>query len=507
VRDGRRRLVRVTESTEFAVSAVPAADLRDYIWRSRYRLADGCHEDASRDGTSHRVANALAAAERAGERAAWATRFHELLASEAFLPGGRIIAGAGSGRRVTLFNCFVMGPVEDSMRGILRSLRESVLTMQQGGGVGIDFSTLRPRGTPARHTGGIASGPVSFMALWDSACQTLLSTGPRRGAMMATLRCDHPDIEEFVDAKRETEVLANFNLSVLVSDAFTASAHLDRDALADATAIATRMLDDVIDVSRFPLPQLAAQARGSRRIGIGITGLADALLMLGIRYGSDAACKEAAETMRGICHAAYRASVELARERGSFPFLDRARYLQAPFFAALPRAVRDAIAVSGIRNSHLTAIAPAGSISLLAGGVSSGIEPVFAARYRRVVREAGNGTRTLEVEDPAVTAWRDRGGAGLPPGFVDTTGVSSAEQLAMQAALQQYVDSAISKTVTVPSDTAFEEFSSIYQQAHRLGLKGCTAYRPGIPRGSVLQPAAGHAAGPHCCDKHLAQRP
>jgi ribonucleoside-diphosphate reductase alpha chain len=292
-----------------------------------------------------------------------------------------------------------------------------------------------------------------------------------------------------------------------VRDPFTASAHLDRDALADATAIATRMLDDVIDVSRFPLPQLAAQARGSRRIGIGITGLADALLMLGIRYGSDAACKEAAETMRGICHAAYRASVELARERGSFPFLDRARYLQAPFFAALPRAVRDAIAVSGIRNSHLTAIAPAGSISLLAGGVSSGIEPVFAARYRRVVREAGNGTRTLEVEDPAVTAWRDRGGAGLPPGFVDTTGVSSAEQLAMQAALQQYVDSAISKTVTVPYVTAFEEFSSIYQQAHRLGLKGCTAYRPGIPRGSVLQPAAGHAAGPHCCDKHLAQRP
>jgi len=571
------------------------AALRDHVWRTAYRLDEDGHAERDVDATWQRVAHALAQAEPARERARRAARFHDLLASGAFLPGGRIIAGAGRRGRVTLFNCFVMGAIEDSLDGILTALREGAVTMQQGGGVGFDFSTLRPRGTPARDTGGRASGPVSFMAIWDATCRTLLETGRRRGAMMATLRCNHPDIEEFVDAKRAPGALTGFNLSVLISDAFMRAvandapwrlsfpasgsdtarsvparalwerilraawesaepgvlfvdrinarnnlhwrerisatnpcgelplpaygacnlgslnlvhfvrepfgerAHVDHDALGRAAATATRMLDDVIDVSRFPLPAQAAQARSSRRIGLGVTGLADALLMLGLRYGSAASCRAAGEAMRVICHAAYRASVALARERGTFAFLERAPYLAAPFVAALPGDLRAEIERDGIRNSHLTAIAPAGTISLLAGGVSSGIEPVFAARWRRRMRTADGGIEELELEDPAVAAWRARGGEDLPPGFVDAAGVGAAEQLAVQAALQPHVDSAISKTVTVPAGCSFEEFRSVYDRAWALGLKGCTAYRPGTARGAVLEPLATPGDGPHCC--------
>ena len=571
------------------------AALRDHVWRSAYRLHDGARAEPDIDATWHRVAHALAQAEPADQRARQAARFHALLASGAFLPGGRIIAGAGSASRVTLFNCFVMGPIEDSLDGILAALREGAITMQQGGGVGFDFSTLRPRGSPAADTGGRASGPVSFMAIWDTTCRTLLETSRRRGAMMATLRCDHPDIEAFVDAKRTPGALTSFNLSVLVSDAFmhavaddapwrlafpaagdgavrtvraralwtrilraaweTAEpgvlfvdrinernnlgwrerisatnpcgelplppygacnlgslnlvhfvrepfgdgARIDHDALADAAVLATRMLDDVIDVSRFPLPAQAAQARSSRRIGLGVTGLADALIMLGLRYGSAASVRAAEEIMRVVCHAAYGASVDLARERGTFPHLEPGPYLRAPFVAALPQQLRDAIARHGIRNSHLTAIAPAGSISLLAGGVSSGIEPVFAAHWRRRMRNADGTLEVLELEDPAVAAWRARGGEGLPPGFVDAPRVSAKEQLAVQAAMQAHVDSAISKTVTLPADCSFENFRSVYGRAWRLGLKGCTAYRPGTARGAVLEPLAESGDGPLCC--------
>jgi ribonucleoside-diphosphate reductase alpha chain len=579
--------------------SVTAEALRELVWRSKYRLEENGTTDTDLEATWQRVATALAAAESASGRAAWARRFQRLLAGGAFLPGGRIIAGAGSTRRVTLFNCFVMGTIEDSVDGILGALREGALTMQQGGGVGFDFSTLRPRGHPALETGGEASGPVSFMAIWDTTCRTLLATGRRRGAMMATLRCDHPDIEDFVDAKRAPGALTHFNLSVLVSDAFMRAvaadaawplafparatgapqgavrsvrakalwqrilraaydsaepgvlfidrinarnnlgwrerisatnpcgeiplppygacnlgslnltqfvrnafcddACLDHDGLADAAAVATRMLDDVIDISRFPLPAQAIEARGSRRIGLGITGLADALVMLGLRYGTEASCRAARDAMRTVCHAAYEASVALARERGPFPFLEREPYLRAPFVTALPAPLRDAITRDGIRNSHLTAIAPAGTISLLAGGVSSGIEPVFHARYRRTLREAHGATRELELEDPVLVAWRTRGGSGLPPGFVDAAGVSADEQLAMQAAVQEHVDNAISKTVTVPAATSFEAFRSVYEHAYRLGLKGCTVYRPGTIRGAVMQPPADRPDGPHCC--------
>ncbi len=494
---------RVVQTTQFENA------LARSIWSQRYRFvpASGSAE-ASIDATFDRVARALAAAEPR-DRGHWAGRFREVLDDFRFLPGGRILAGAGTARRVTLFNCFVMGTVEDSLDGIFAALRESALTMQQGGGIGIDFSTLRPRAAPADATGGIASGPVSFMDLWNQMSDTVTGVGPRRGAMMGTLSCEHPDVADFIDAKRRAGRLTHFNLSVLVSDAFmravevdadwtlafaragverrvgaralwdaivdsayasaepgvlfidriraednlayaetisatnpcgeiplppygacdlgsinltrfvrapfTAEAALDLDALAATAGVATRMLDNVYEVSRFPLPQQETAARGSRRLGLGITGLADALAMLGLDYAAPAARSAAAEAMRTICESAYLASIELARERGSFERFDRERYLAAPFVARLPAHVRAAIARHGIRNSHLTAIAPAGTISLLAGNVSSGLEPVFALEYARDVRQPDGSTAPLPWRrTPSPGSVRFAAGEALP---------------------------------------------------------------------------------------------
>ena len=594
--------------------------LSEHVWQSKYRLRAPGGGDAAIEDTWQRVARALAEVE-GGAAAHWRREFLGALADFRFLPGGRILAGAGSGRRVTLFNCFVMGPVPDSLEGILDALKEGALTMQQGGGVGYDFSTLRPHGTHAASAGTIASGPVSFMRIWDSTCATLLSTGARRGAMMATLRCDHPDIERFVDAKRDARELRHFNVSVLVTDAFmqavehdepwplvfpsasldvdagaspaeevvrewpgsagavpcrvlarvrarelwarimhaaydcaepgvlfvdrinetnnlryrerisatnpcgeiplppygacnlgsvnltrfvlepfTARARIDGAALAATVATATRMLDDVIDCSRFPLAPQAEQARGARRVGLGITGLADCLLMLGLDYDGDAGRERAAGIMRDICHTAYRTSSELAEEKGSFPFYVRERYLDAPFVAALPAEIRDGIARRGMRNSHLTAIAPAGTISLLANAVSNGIEPIYAARHRRAVLQGDGTRRTFEVEDYACAAWRRlHGDDGLPPAFADAETISPRAHLAMQAALQPFVDNAISKTVNVPGNLGFDAFESLYREAYALGLKGCTAFRPNPVTGAVLSVDQSAEASSHCC--------
>lgn len=586
------------------------------IWETRYR-APG--ESAIGDSW-RRVAAALASVEP-HQQDHWQRAFLELLQGFKFLPGGRILAGAGLDREVTLFNCFVMGPVPDDMAGIFDALKQGALTMQQGGGVGYDFSTLRPAGAHGDRVGGMASGPVSFMGIWDSMCATLLSTAARRGAMMGTLRCDHPDIAAFIDAKRDPHVLRNFNLSVLVSDAFMQAVADDTDwplvfpaaqlgaadqarhperverrwsgedgpvscvvwrrmparelwqrmlranydtaepgvlfidrindqnnlgyrewisatnpcgeiplpaygacdlgslnltafvgdpfgerpgfdlaALGAAAGTATRMLDNVIELSRFPLPEQAAQARGSRRVGLGITGLADALAMLGSRYDSAEARTQAAEAMRAICHGAYAASVELAREKGAFPFFEPDAYLARPFIRHLPEDIQAGIRRWGIRNSHLTAIAPAGTISLLANNISSGIEPIFQYRYRRQVRQV-QGSCSHEVIDYAAHRWeRMAPGKALPAGFVDALQVTPADHLAMQAALQPYVDSAISKTVNVPEGIDFGAFEGVFQQAFELGLKGCTTFRPNPVTGSILTAASASAeAGVHCC--------
>ena len=556
--------------------------LSRFVWETRYRDADARPAEADITDTWRRVATAIASVE--SDATARQREFLGILSGFRFLPAGRILAGAGSARHVTLFSCFVMGAIEDSIGGIFDALKEGAVTMQRGGGIGYDFSTLRPRGGRAQATGMTASGPVSFLGMWDAMCTTMLSTGVRRGAMMATLRCDHPDVVEFIDAKREPGALRNFNLSVLVSDAFmravdddapwrlvfpappavaivektisarqlwerlcasahaaaepgvlfidrinawnnlgycetlsatnpcgeeplppygacnlgsinlaafvrepfTAGAALDDAAIAATAASAVRFLDDVIDISHFPLPQQRAQAHRARRIGLGMTGLADALAMLGLRYDSEAARQAATRAMRTIRDAAYRASVELAIERGSFPAFVADSYLERPFIRALPEDIQSAIRSHGIRNSHLTALAPAGSISLLAGNVSSGIEPIFQLEGTRRVIGARGEPQSLAAQDHAWAAWQARrAGARPPDSFVTARDVSARDQLAMQAALQPFVDSAISKTVALPDDFPASGVPELFRTAYRLGLKGCTIH-PARARAGVM---------------------
>jgi ribonucleoside-diphosphate reductase alpha chain len=295
--------------------------------------------------------------------------------------------------------------------------------------------------------------------------------------------------------------LGSLNLVRFVRSPFAPDARIDFDGLTNATQIAVRFLDNVIDASRFPLPQQAESAHGSRRIGLGITGLADALVMLGLTYGSDRSVALAGEIMRCICHAAYRASVALARAKTPFPHFARDKYLQGPFIRNLPDDIRNGIGTHGIRNSHLLAIAPTGSISLLAGNVSSGMEPIFAASYtRKVLAEDGTPTE-FALTDYVLGLWRTMTGAtsGRPEGFVTAGEVPVRAQLDMQAALQPFVDNSISKTVIVPEDYPFDAFRQVYDLAHDMGLKGCTAFRPNPVTGMVMSEAAAGNEAPHCC--------
>jgi ribonucleoside-diphosphate reductase alpha chain len=554
------------------------------IWETKYRFEPpGADAERSIDETWARVAAAAAAAERPASRKAWQKRFFDALAGFAFIPAGRVLAGAGTGRAVTLFNCFVMGEIGDDMGSIFAQVREAALTLQQGGGIGHDFSTLRPRGALVHGVGADASGPVSFMEVWDAMCKTIMSAGSRRGAMMGTLRCDHPDIEAFIEAKADPQKLRNFNLSVLATDAFmqavkadaewpltfggevfrnisarglwhkimrsaydyaepgvifidrtnalnnlnycekisstnpcgeqplppygacllgsinlaalveepfTPSAKLNRARLEALVPIAVRLLDNIIDVSRYPLAAQEQEAKAKRRIGLGVTGLADALILCGKHYGTEEGRELASGWMEKIAHAAYAASVELAKEKGAFPLFDAAEFLKQPFPSSLPKALQEAIAKHGIRNGVLTSIAPTGTISLLAGNVSSGIEPIFDLEYRRRIL-APDGTPTFrQVEDYAVRLFREKHAeAPFTDAFVTAHQLSPQQHVAMQAALQRYVDASISKTVNCPESMPFEEFEALYLDAYRLGLKGCTAYRPNPVTGEVLSPA------------------
>ncbi|MEN6586441.1 MAG: adenosylcobalamin-dependent ribonucleoside-diphosphate reductase [Sulfuricella sp.] len=589
------------------------------VWEEKYRYrADGVIHDAAIEDTWRRVGHALAAVEKPQHIEHWEEQFYALLQDFKFLPGGRILAGAGTRHHITLFNCFVMGAIEDSIAGIFEALKESALTMQQGGGIGLDFSTLRPQGVTARGVGVAASGPLSFMHIWDSMCATILSTGARRGAMMATLRCDHPDIEAFAEAKRDPHALRHFNLSVLVSDdlmdavardaewpllfplgqdeevsgeivvrrwsgmatpqpcrvvrkvgaralwqkitaaaydcaepgvifidrvnrsnnlwycehisatnpcgeiplpaygacdlgalnltrfvrePFSSRAAPDLDGIGAAASIATRMLDNVYEASGFPLHNQAEAARATRRLGLGLTGLADALIMLGIPYGSAESFRLAGEIMGRIAHAAYRASIALAREKGTFPLFDREKYLQGEFVRSLPEDIRQGIGRHGIRNSHLTAIAPTGTISLLAGNVSSGLEPVYDWRYQRSVRAADGRLSAFETRDYAYALYRSLHGeqAPLTPVFVTAAELPPAAHLGMQAALQAHVDNAISKTVNVAEELSYSDFSGLYRQAYERGLKGCTVFRPNAVTGQVLTASDEHLPDRQCC--------
>ena len=282
---------------------------------------------------------------------------------------------------------------------------------------------------------------------------------------------------------------------------FTADARVDFESLAETTQAAVRLLDNVIDASRFPLPQQTDNARGSRRIGLGITGLADALVMLGLDYGNDDARALAAALMRTICHAAYRASIQLAQEKGSFAYYERDSYLQGAFIRALPEEIRADIASHGVRNSHLIAIAPTGTISLLAGNLSSGVEPIFSASYTRKVLAEDGVAKEFVLTDYALELWHSLRGAraGTPKGFVTATELPLRAHLDMQAALQPFVDNAISKTINVPANYPFEDFKRIYDQAYDMGLKGCTTFRPNPVTGAVLSEQRAGAEAPHCC--------
>ena len=291
--------------------------------------------------------------------------------------------------------------------------------------------------------------------------------------------------------------LGSINVAAYVREPFTEGAHLDIEGIEDTAAIAVRMLDNVVSLSGFPLQKQREQAQGSRRIGIGLTGLADALAMLGLHYTHADARTLAGEVMRRICYTAYRTSAALAREKGPFPFFDAGPYLDGRFIAALPADIRDAVARDGIRNSHLTAIAPAGTISLLANNVSSGLEPVFDFNYRRRVLGEDGAYAEYEVEDFACALWRSlHPRTPLPETFVNAAGVAPEEHLAMQGALQPYVDNSISKTINVPEQFGFEQFRGIYERAHAMGLKGCTTFRPNRITGAVL--SAAPVAQP-CC--------
>jgi ribonucleoside-diphosphate reductase alpha chain len=565
-------------------------------------------DERTLDDVRRRVAHALAAIEAPAERAKWEQRFFEVQ-QRGFIPAGRINSAAGTELSATLINCFVqpvgdsIAQIEDGYPGIYTALTEAAETMRRGGGVGYDFSRIRPSGAWVGSTQSSASGPVSYMRVFDRSCETVESAGARRGAQMGVLRCDHPDIEEFIHAKDSGD-LKNFNISVGVTDAFMraveadaeielthratpsqaqvsagayqradglwvyrklraralwdlimrstydhaepgvlfldrinadnnlgycesisttnpcgeqplpsygccclgsialtnfvvdpfeASARFDSVAFVEVVKVAVRMLDDVLDVTVWPLPQQAEEARHKRRIGLGFTGLGDALVMLNLRYDTSQAramARRIAETMRD---AAYDASVDLALERGAFPLFNADLYLSGGRFASrLPAPLRERIRAHGIRNSHLLSIAPTGTISLaFADNASNGIEPAFSWDYRRKKRMADGTFKEYAVEDHAWRLYRHLRGesAPLPESFVTALEMSAESHSAMVAAVAPYIDTAISKTVNVPADYPYADFQGLYLSAWKAGLKGLATYRPNAVLGSVLSTA------------------
>jgi ribonucleoside-diphosphate reductase alpha chain len=808
------------------MSNVFRTPIAEQMWDMKYRYKDyaGTPIDLTVQDTWTRIAEDLASCEV--DSVGWAKKFYEALESFKFIPAGRINAGAGTGdRKVTLFNCFVMGTLEDSLSGIYDGLKDAVLTMQQGGGIGYDFSTLRPKGAEVKGVASDSSGPLTFMDVWDSSCRTIMSAGVRRGAMMATMRVDHPDVEDFIAAKRDPLRLRMFNMSVLITDKFMAAVkanekfdlvfdgkvyktinakslwdkimsatynyaepgvifidrinemnnlnycetiactnpclhpdsvietvdgrvkikdikeptkvytmkkdgslgiskssaswvskkgadtlkikvnsgkevictpdhkiyvdgtgwvqakdlkvgdqlvhlcrarrgvaysgiklttehnrayrmehrfiaegayedtleythdvhHIDGDtynncldnlevmchkdhatltrlsvpndhmvsgyndkgdwrfistdasnkgkksvvpmpehlksnlknktsaavcsieigpntdvydisvegthnfiadflvvhncgeqplppygacllgsinlvallddfdykinerSLQTTVSMAVRMMDNVVDVSKFPLPQQEEEAKAKRRIGLGVTGLADALALVGIAYGSDEAVEWTDKIMKMVSVAAYQASIDLAKEKGSFPLFDANKFLATKNMRGMPKHIRAQIREHGIRNALLTSIAPTGTISLYAGNVSSGIEPIFALGYERKVMQKDGSKITEVVEDYGVTKWkRDNVGVPLPKSFVTAQTLTPNAHVRMQAAAQRWVDSSISKTINCPEDIDFDSFKQVYMDAYDTGCKGCTTYRPNDVTGSVL---------------------
>ena len=551
------------------------------IWASKYRYqSQGRIVDVTVEDTWNRVATGLSQIEAAADQSRVKAQFYDAMAGFKLIPAGRILAGCGTSRNVTLSNTFVMRTIPDSVAGIMDTIKDAALTMQMGGGIGFDFSTLRPEGEFVAGLDCPAAGPLAAMDICDAVCRMLV-TGMGRGAMMATLRCDHPDIESFVMAKAQRTRLRNFNLSVMITDRFMAAVHKGEDwdlvwngrivrqvratdlwnrimaqtyaaaepgvlfidwinaanplnyletiaatnscaeqplppngtcplasinlsrlvsapftpearfdlgELRRLSGVAVRLLDNTIDASRYALAEQARQAQAQRRIGVGVTGVADAITMLGARYGSSKAVFLIGSWMQTIQNEAYRASALLAAERGPFPMYIEARHLAQPSVRALDADVRAEVDRHGLRNGTLTTIAPTGTISMFAGNVSSGIEPIFSTSYLRAITNP-DGTKSLDrVIDYAV--WRHDAifgsGLPLPEAFVTASDLTPSDHIRMQAAAQKWVDSGISKTVNCPEDIAFDAFKDIYLEAYEAGCKGCTTYRPNAITGSVL---------------------
>lgn len=573
----------------------------EQIYEQKYRFKTdrkGFDSDGDVVDTWSRIASACSEVPRLHnnleERQALEQRFFNALYNFKLLPAGRIQAGAGTARNVTLFNCFVMGTVPDSLNGIFDMLKEAALTMQQGGGIGYDFSTLRPKGASVKGVESFSSGPLSFMDVWDAMCLTIMSAGSRRGAMMATMRCDHPDIMDFITAKQDKARLRNFNVSVLITDEFmeakdansdwdlmfngkvyetikardlwdailqntydfaepgvifidrinkennlwnqeviaatnpcgeqplppygacllgsinlakfvlrpfTPEAEVNLNGLEETVRTGVRLLDSVIDTSKFPLVQQQEEALNKRRMGLGITGLADLLFMVGHRYGDEHAAAITETIMEHIARWAYEESIIMAQEFGSAPCLQtkeaREDLIQSGFMKRMPDYIREDVVEHGLRNALLLSIAPTGTISMYAGNVTSGIEPIFAPSYdRKITRENGKIEseqvsvysvhlfhQMMEVADHSEAKRLDNWWDNF---MVTAQNLLPAHHIVMQAAAQKWIDSSISKTVNCPEDISFDDFKAVYQQAYDDGCKGCTTYRPNEVTGSVL---------------------